>query len=75
MVVNEHTLHLEVGLLAVLLVLEFDKCILQTVPSALISDHLARQDNPKATEDQLKILVCQVLAHIQTESLALVEAP
>lgn len=53
MVVNEHSLHLEIGLLAILLVLELDKRILQTVAGALISNDLAREDGTKTTEDQM----------------------
>lgn len=41
MVVNQDTLHLEVGLLAILLILEFDECILQAIASALVSNDLA----------------------------------
>jgi hypothetical protein len=40
-VVDKNTLHLEVGLLTVLLVIELDKCILQTVAGALIANHFA----------------------------------
>lgn len=53
MVVDEYSLHLEIGLLAVLLVLELDERILQTVASALISNDLAREDSSKTTEDQV----------------------
>lgn len=58
MVVNQHTLHLKVGLFTVLLIFELDKRILQAVARALVSNHLARQDCSKATEDQLKVLIC-----------------
>lgn len=58
MIVNQDALHLEVGLFAVLLVFKLDKRILQTVTRALVSNHLARQDRSKATEDQLKVLIC-----------------
>lgn len=53
MVVDEHSLHLEIGLLAVLLILELDKRILQAVASAFISYNLARQDSSKPAEDQM----------------------
>lgn len=56
-VVNKHPLHLEVGLFAVLLVFELDKRILQTIARALVPNHLAGQNGPKATEDQIEILV------------------
>lgn len=41
MVVNQNALHLEICLLAILLVFEFDKTVLQTVTSSLVSDDLA----------------------------------
>lgn len=41
MVVDEHSLHLEIGLLAVLLVLKLDERILQTVTGALVSNDFA----------------------------------
>lgn len=41
MVVNQNALHLEICLLAILLVFEFDKTVLQTVTSTLVSDDLA----------------------------------
>ena len=37
-VVNQDTLHLEVGLLAVLLVFKLNECILQAVAGALVPD-------------------------------------
>lgn len=56
-VVNKHSLHLEVGLFAVLLIVKFDKRILQTISSALIPNHLAGQDGSKSTKNQLQILI------------------
>jgi hypothetical protein len=38
-VVDKHTLHFEIGLLTVLLIIELDKCILQTVTGTLIANH------------------------------------
>jgi len=40
MVVNEHTLHLKVGLFAVFLVVELNKGVLQTISSTLVPDYL-----------------------------------
>lgn len=57
MIVNQHALHFKVGLLAVLLVLKFDECVLQTVARALVPNHFARQDRSETTEDQLKVLI------------------
>ena len=42
MIVNQDSLHFEIGLFAILLVLELDECILQTVPCSLVSDHFTR---------------------------------
>ena len=57
-VVDEHPLHLQVGLLAVSLVLEFNKCVLETVAGPLVTDDLAREDLAEAAEDQIEIFVC-----------------
>lgn len=57
MVVNQHALHFEVGLLAVLLMFKLDERILQAVARALVPNHLARQDGSEATKDQLKVLI------------------
>lgn len=57
MVVNQHALHFKVGLLAVLLIIKLDECVLQAVARALVPNHLARQDGSETTEDQLKILI------------------
>ena len=59
-VVDQDVLHLEIRLLAILLVLEFDESILQRVASLLVSDHLARQDLSKTAEDQVEVLVWRV---------------
>lgn len=49
-IIYQHSLHLEVRLLAVFLVLEFDKCILQAVFCAFVSNHFAGHDWPEATK-------------------------
>jgi hypothetical protein len=56
-IVYQDSLHLEIGLLAIFLILEFNKCILQTVASSFVSDDFARQDFPEPAEDQLQILI------------------
>ena len=58
MVIDENSLHLEVGLLAVFLVLEFDERILQTVTRALVSNYLTRNDFSKAAEYGIQIVIC-----------------
>ena len=50
-IINQHSLHLEICLLAVLLVLELYKCILQAVICALVSDDFAGHNWTKAAED------------------------
>lgn len=52
-IVNQYTLHLKVGLFTVLLVLEFNECILQAIASAAVPDNFAREDLSKAAEDKL----------------------
>jgi hypothetical protein len=51
-VVNEYTLHLEVCLFTVFLVLKLNKGILETIASTLVPDDFAGQYLAKATEDQ-----------------------
>lgn len=58
MVINQHPLHLEVGLLASFLVLKLDERILQAVACSFISNNLTRQNSAKTTEDQMQILIC-----------------
>lgn len=41
MVVNQDSLHFEVGLFAVFLILELDECVLQAVPRPFVSDDFA----------------------------------
>lgn len=57
MIVDQHTLHLEVRSLTVLLVGELDEGILQAVASFLVADDFAGKDLAKARKDELQILV------------------
>ena len=57
MVVDEDPLHFEICLLAVLLILEFDECILKTVSCTLVSDDFTRKDFAEAAENQIQILI------------------
>lgn len=41
MIVDKDTLHLEVGLLAILLILKLDECILKTVTCPFVADYFA----------------------------------
>ena len=41
MIINQHSLHLEVRLLAVLLLLELYECVLQAVARSFVSNDLA----------------------------------
>ena len=56
-IIDQYTLHLEIRLLAVLLVFEFDEGILKAFLGSLVSDNFARYDFAKSTEDQIKIFV------------------
>ena len=56
-IVYQDPLHLEVCLLAVLLVLELDEGVLKTVLGALISNDFAGYDFAKSTEYQIEIFV------------------
>lgn len=51
MIIYQYTLHFEICLLAVLLMLKLDECILKTVVSALVSYDLARYDLAKTAEN------------------------
>ena len=56
-VVYQDPLHLEVCLLAVLLILELDEGVLKAVLGALISNDFARYDFAESTEYQIEIFV------------------
>ena len=58
-IIYQHSLHLEVRLLAVLLVLEFDKRILQAVLCALVSNDFAGYDWTEAAKNSIQILICE----------------
>lgn len=69
-IVDQHTLHLEVSSLTVLLVRKLDEGILQTVASLLIPDNFARKDLAKSREDQLEVLVsCNLVQFANKENL------
>jgi len=57
MIVNQHALHLEIRLLALLPLAELYKRVLQTVPRPLVSDHFARQNGPEARKYKVEVLV------------------
>ena len=50
MVVDEHTLHFKVRLLAGGFVFIFDECVLKTVAGALVADYFTGEDFAKAGE-------------------------
>ena len=67
-VVDEHVVHLEVGVLTVLLALELDERVAQRVTRLLVAYHLAAVDLAEAREDQLEVVVVRhriQLAHKQ----------
>ena len=53
MIVDQYALHLEVCLLAVFLLLEFDECVLQAVSRPLVPDDLTRQNFAESTENEI----------------------
>ena len=57
MIIDQDSLHLEIRLLAVLLVLEFNECILQAIFCTLVSDDFARHDGTEATKYRIQIVV------------------
>lgn len=58
MVIDEDTLHLEICLFAVFLIFKFYECILETLPGALVTYDLTREDFAKTAEDQVQIFIC-----------------
>ncbi len=56
--VDEHTLHLEICLLTIFLILILDKCILETVAGALVTYDLARDDGAETTKYQIQVFIC-----------------
>ena len=52
-IIYQDSLHLEVRLLAVFLVLEFDKCILKAVFCALVSNDFTGHNGTEATKDRI----------------------
>jgi hypothetical protein len=67
-VIDQNTIHLEVGLLAILLIGVFDKGVLQAVTCTLVPDDLAAENLAKSRKDKLQIFVLRdwvELAHEQ----------
>ena len=56
-IINQDAFHLEVGLLAVLLVFKLNKSILQAIPRFLVPNHLAGKYGAKPAEYQVEILI------------------
>ena len=59
-IVYQHPLHFEVGLLTIFLVFEFDECILKAFTRAFISNDFAGYYGPETAEDGIQVLVCGV---------------
>lgn len=62
-IVYEDSLHLEIRLLAVLLVFELNEGVLKTILSSFISNNFAGYDFAKATEDQIQILIYEAVSY------------
>ena len=58
MIIYQYALHLEVCLLAVLLIFELNKSVLQAVTSPLVSDDLAGNYCAEPTENQVEVFIC-----------------
>lgn len=56
-IVNKHIIHLEIRILAALLVLKLNKSVLQRIARNLIPDDLAPDDLPEPAKDDLQIVV------------------
>ena len=57
MIVDQHALHLEVGLLTVLSMLKLDEGVLKAVARSLFPNDLAREDLAETAEDELEVVV------------------
>lgn len=57
MIIDQDPLHLEIGLFTILLILKFDKSVLQTVACPLISNNFAGQNLSKTTKYKFEILI------------------
>lgn len=56
-IVDQHTLHLEICTLAILFAGKLDESILQTITSLFIADDFTRQNFAEAAEDEFEVLV------------------
>ena len=65
-IINQYALHFEIGLLAVLLVLKFDKGVLKALACALLSDNLTRKNFAKSAKNKVEIFVCGLLSVIRS---------
>ena len=57
MVIDQHSLHFEVRLFAVLLLFKFDEGILKAVACSFIADNFAGYDLAESTENQFQIFI------------------
>jgi hypothetical protein len=57
MIVNEDSLHFEIGSLTILLVAELNESVLKTVAGLLVSYHFTRQDLAESGEDELQVFI------------------
>ena len=68
--VDHHVLHLEVGLLAGLLVLKLHEGVAQRVARLLVALDLALSDRSEAREDDLEVLVLRDRVELADEKAA-----
>ena len=58
MIIDQYFLHFEICLLAVLLVLKLDECILKTIIGALVPNNFARYYLAEAAKKEVEIFIC-----------------
>ncbi len=61
-VIYQHPLHLEICLLAILLILKLDERILETVTSTLVANDFARHYSTETAEYGVQVIICGRLA-------------
>jgi hypothetical protein len=63
-IVDKYALHPEIRLLAVFLLIEFYKCILQTITCSFVADNFARENLAEAAEDELQIVIYTIVSGV-----------
>lgn len=61
-VIYQDPRHLEIRLLAILLVFIFDESILQAVARSFVPYHFTGHNGPETAENEVKVFVCKSLS-------------